>query len=357
MPNQEKRNGKATGFWYGEVDRRAKGGERFRRRFETKKQAEVYEHHVKTLGYEPDGSGARAAGITYADAIKAYCVRHPMARDRSGRARMNVLTELLGAEPVSTTTQETLDDLVDKLETRPGIARGKGLTDGSINRYLSGLSSVIKWTRKRTKAGDTPIPHIELPWRTEKGHRIHWFTEEQEAAVCAYLTSQGWKREALALRVLCATGLRWGEFAGLEPHQCQPEWIRLDETKTDTPRDVPIDPALSRELLVMVRSESVPNYETMRKHLGRAVVMCGYSSHLGIHNARHSTATRLIKAGEALPIVQKFLGHRNIKTTMKYIHVESADLAAASKKLYPQRGETPQNDPAGVVLPFMKSIG
>jgi hypothetical protein len=27
----EKRDGKLTGFWYGEVDRRHKGGERFRR--------------------------------------------------------------------------------------------------------------------------------------------------------------------------------------------------------------------------------------------------------------------------------------------------------------------------------------
>ena len=31
MPHAEKRDGKLTGFWYGEVDRRHKGGERFRR--------------------------------------------------------------------------------------------------------------------------------------------------------------------------------------------------------------------------------------------------------------------------------------------------------------------------------------
>ena len=29
MPHAEKRDGKLTGFWYGEVDRRHKGGERF----------------------------------------------------------------------------------------------------------------------------------------------------------------------------------------------------------------------------------------------------------------------------------------------------------------------------------------
>ena len=55
MPHAEKRDGKLTGFWYGEVDRRHKGGERFRRRFETKAKAEGYEAYVKATGEEPPG--------------------------------------------------------------------------------------------------------------------------------------------------------------------------------------------------------------------------------------------------------------------------------------------------------------
>ena len=55
MPHAEKRDGKLTGFWYGEVDRRHKGGERFRRRFETKGKAEGYEAYVKATGEEPPG--------------------------------------------------------------------------------------------------------------------------------------------------------------------------------------------------------------------------------------------------------------------------------------------------------------
>jgi hypothetical protein len=40
MPHAEKRDGKLTGFWYGEVDLRHKGGARLRRRFETKANGE-----------------------------------------------------------------------------------------------------------------------------------------------------------------------------------------------------------------------------------------------------------------------------------------------------------------------------
>ena len=41
MPHAEKRDGKLIGFWYGEVDRRHKGGERFRREGDRRGAAEA----------------------------------------------------------------------------------------------------------------------------------------------------------------------------------------------------------------------------------------------------------------------------------------------------------------------------
>ena len=42
MPHAEKRDGKATDWFYGEVDLRHKGGGRFRRRFDTMAKAKGY---------------------------------------------------------------------------------------------------------------------------------------------------------------------------------------------------------------------------------------------------------------------------------------------------------------------------
>lgn len=350
MPYAEKRDGKLTGRWISEFRGRFP-----KRAFETRKEGAGYEAYVKATGMEPENlKDTKLAGPTFKDAVVLMRSKKKAGRDPSGDRRLDLIVGRLGHLTLAAITTTELDTLVEWLEKRPAQIRGKQyISDSTINRYLSAISGVFTWTQDRDRDLKPPV----FPWRCEDGKRIHWFTENQEDALVRLLEDQAWLSEALALRVLCATGLRWGEFMGLEAHQCQPEWILLDATKTDTPRDVPIDADLGRSLKALVVTGTVPNYYNMRIRLKAAIEACGYSAKLGIHNTRHTTATRLIKKGVALPIVQQFLGHMDIKTTMKYVHVENADLMDASKKLYPRRGELSENGGGSQVLPFVKSAG
>jgi integrase len=353
MAYAEKRDGKLTGFWYGEVVIKATG-ERFRRRFETKKKALGYEAYVKAAGIEPENLKDAKLGITFSEAAAACRAANTTwkrGRDPGGQKRLDWIISRIGTKPMAQVTTHVLDGLVRDLEKRP--IGNRTMAPATINRYLSAASSVLTFARAR----DPHLPGCVVPWKKEAGHRIHWFTDAQEEAVVRWLTGQGYLAAALATRVLCASGLRWGEFLSIDAYSCQGEWIKLDQTKTDTPRDVPMDEQLLAEFCAMIRAEARPDYKTMGRHLAAAVKACGYSPKLGIHNMRHTTATRLILNGEPLPIVKDFLGHKDIKTTMKYVHVEKASLMKALKNLHPRRGELTQNDAPSTVLPFIKSTG
>lgn len=54
---------------------------------------------------------------------------------------------------------------------------------------------------------------------------------------------------------------------------------------------------------------------------------------IGIHGLRHSYATHLIEMGTDISLIQKLLGHNNLKTTLLYAHVSDKNLAKVKSPL------------------------
>ena len=59
----------------------------------------------------------------------------------------------------------------------------------------------------------------------------------------------------------------------------------------------------------------------------------GIKKKVGIHSLRHSFATHMMEQGVSLPIIQQLLGHKSLRTTSVYLHVQKYTLDAVKSPL------------------------
>ncbi|MCX7741448.1 MAG: tyrosine-type recombinase/integrase [Meiothermus sp.] len=137
----------------------------------------------------------------------------------------------------------------------------------------------------------------------------------------------------LMLKTLFYTGVRVSEFVFLRAQDVhldgEAPHLYVHKAKKDSVRYVPILPALAQELRVhlagrtrgyLFESNRHERYSprAIQKLIRRAAQEAGIEKRVYPHLLRHSVAQLLLDRGMPLEQLQKFLGHRDLKTTQIY---------------------------------------
>ncbi|MEL6509063.1 MAG: site-specific integrase [Pseudomonadota bacterium] len=235
-----------------------------------------------------------------------------------------------------------LDELSrDQINAWLNSCEAKGNSNSTINRKLSSLSKIATVAYEN----EGLLAPVKFPrQRKEPVGRIRQISNHEEECLLHWLTFAGDKDMAEAVTVLIDTGMRRSELLNLRPSDVDLAngvaliyGIEGKGTKNGGVRSVPMTQRV-RDILEQRLSGSTcfSLSESHMRHAwdrARASMRLSEDKDFTLHVCRHTCASRLIQRGVHLTVVQKWLGHSNISTTMRYSHLYPSDLMDAVKVL------------------------
>jgi integrase/recombinase XerD len=150
-------------------------------------------------------------------------------------------------------------------------------------------------------------------------------------------------RERVLLKTAYACGLRLMEVLNLQIQDIDSARMLLHvrQGKGNKDRLVPLSLRLLTELRHYWRVHRPPQWlfctqgnagqrpvcpATVQRQLQRAVKKAGLRKRATMHTLRHSYATHMLEAGVDVMTLQKILGHRQLATTARYLHLRGDQL-------------------------------
>lgn len=224
----------------------------------------------------------------------------------------------------------------------------RGLADNSVAGFVKRVKPFLEWARE-SRGLVLAVDPAKLKVQWQDVDKV-WLSADELAAVAAALLPAGLTRIRDAFAFCCYTGLRYSDLHDLHAGNLH-QWdggtvLRLTQTKTRTAVSIYLTPPalalLARYDGTRARLLPVMANQVMNRALKRIARLAGLTSAVEVvekvagqllkrpvpkwelvtmHTARHTFATQSLMRGMPVEVLQKVLGHANIKTTLIYAKV------------------------------------
>lgn len=224
--------------------------------------------------------------------------------------------------------------------------RARNITATEIEHYL--LDKVCINTRKHTRCSiqafyklviNQPMKLALIPWPKKEVKLIEYITHDEALAlinVCKNI-----KHKSIIV-LLYGMGLRVSEVINLKPEHIKSKQehkvIQIIQAKGKKDRQVQLPDSvlkLLREYYTIYTPKSGYLFDgqfhgekysqrSINLFLKKYAKQASIQRNIHAHLLRHGFATTSLENGIDIHIIQKILGHNDIKTTLRYTHVSSA---------------------------------
>lgn len=309
--------------------------------------------------------------VTFGEFVERW--RHDYARTNLEPSTMEVYEYVL--PPILSAFHRMKIGAIDTFHLVEFLNNEKRRGGGSLEKKYNLMQSIFKHAVLWKVIGENPLDDVQKPKRSTD--EMNFYTVDEIRELLSAIKALD-KRHQLIIKLALVGGLRRGEVLGIA-YDCvfferrqilikrslqysKVGGLRLKETKTGEMRVVTFPESIMRELseyyVAQLKAQSLmgSRWKGFSDTAGRDVVLfCsdeyGYPYHpnavtrfwgrfmkrtdikrIRFQDLRHSSASYLLSEGTNMKVLQKRLGHRNIKTTLDiYSHVTDRDDEKASR--------------------------
>lgn len=241
--------------------------------------------------------------------------------ERTAEVTARMCVDYLGWDrPVAEVTSEVASSMADEWAEQ-------GSANATINRKLAALRVMLNYALEKGEID--VLPRWEQ--RKEYEGRLRYFSDDEERSLIDFFSDDQTFVDMLVLGL--DTGFRYAEIVGLQVKDFSFSTGKLTtwETKGNRARSVPLTPR-ARAVAMRLRSGKRDFDPMIAKPYPSQRVsarMARWKAFEGLpagdeacfHSTRHTCCSRLVQKGVPLPVVQKWMGHADINTTMRYAHL------------------------------------
>ncbi|HEB1227665.1 TPA: site-specific integrase [Escherichia albertii] len=314
-----------SGEWLCDFRVDGRDSRRVRKRFATKGEAVSYEQYYREEAQNKPWLSEKEDRRKLSELIMLWHNLHGQAlvANKSRLAKLKIVCNGMGDPIASQITAKDWAHYRDR-RLRGEIDNGfhkdkkkwiaKPITVNREQHYLDAVFNELK--RLGEWSLPNPLEGIRIFKEAEK--EMSWLTLEQIPQLLDACKRYGKEDLTMIVRVCLATGARWSEAERLTRSQLSPCKLTFTKTKGKKNRTVPIPKYLYEELVNRQGRMFKPCYQDFKKML--LLTNIELTEGQKTHVLRHTFGAHFMMQGGNILVLQKILGHANIRETMKYSH-------------------------------------